>query len=109
MCGHWYLPMFLFRDRSLTLMKMTTLIDQAMIHSSLPTMLMFSTDVVVPGAVGIICRSAGLVVFDLGPNRVLEILKCLLQVVFLLLKQMWAGIDSLFSLCQGGSYIKFGS
>ena len=42
----WYLPMFLFMDGSLTLMKIHSLIDLTRFYSSLPTMLKLSTAVV---------------------------------------------------------------
>ena len=38
-CGSWYLPIFLFRDGSLTLISMASLMVLAMLWSSLPTML----------------------------------------------------------------------
>ena len=39
MCGSWYLPISLFRDGSLTLISMASLMVLAMLWSSLPTML----------------------------------------------------------------------
>ena len=47
-CGRWYLSMFLFRDGSLTLIKMTTSIDLIRFCPSLPTMLKFLTVVLWP-------------------------------------------------------------
>ena len=44
MCGSWYLPMFLFRDGSLTLMNNASLMALAIFWSSLPTMLKLSRD-----------------------------------------------------------------
>ena len=43
-CGSWYLPMFLFRDESLTLISITSLMDLAILWSTLPTMLKFSRE-----------------------------------------------------------------
>ena len=43
-CGSWYLPMFLLRDGSLTLISMASLMVLAMLWSSLPTMLKLSRD-----------------------------------------------------------------
>ena len=43
-CGSWYLPIFLFRDGFLTLISIATLKALAILWSSLPTMLNFSTD-----------------------------------------------------------------
>ena len=43
-CGSWYLPIFLFRDGSLTLISIAPLMTLAIIWSSLPTMLKFSTE-----------------------------------------------------------------
>ena len=44
MCGSWYLPMFLFRDGSLTLINIASLMALAIIWFSLPTMLKLSID-----------------------------------------------------------------
>ena len=41
-CGRWYLPMFLFRDRSLTLIYRASLMVLIRFWSSLPTMSKFS-------------------------------------------------------------------
>ena len=41
-CGSWYLPMFLLRDGSLTLIRIASLMDLAILWSFLPTMLKFS-------------------------------------------------------------------
>ena len=38
-CGRWYLPIFLFRDGSLTLISIASLMDLAILWSSLPTKL----------------------------------------------------------------------
>ena len=43
-CGSWYLPKFLFRDGSLTLINIAYLMALAMLWSSLPTMLKLSRD-----------------------------------------------------------------
>ena len=42
MCGGWYLPIFLFRDGSLTLINIASLMVLAMLWFSLPTMLKLS-------------------------------------------------------------------
>ena len=39
MCCSWYLPIFLVRDGSLTLMRIASLMDMAVFWSSLPTIL----------------------------------------------------------------------
>ena len=44
MCGSWYLPIFLFRDGSFTLINSACLMILAMLWSSLPTMLKLSID-----------------------------------------------------------------
>ena len=44
LCGSWYLPMFLFRDGSLTLINVASLMALIVIWSSLPTMLKLSRD-----------------------------------------------------------------
>ena len=44
MCGSWYLPIFLFRNGSYTLINIASLMVLAMAWSSLPTMLNFSRD-----------------------------------------------------------------
>ena len=43
-CGNWYLPIFLFRDGTLTLISMASLMVLALLWSSLPTMLKLSRD-----------------------------------------------------------------
>ena len=43
-CGTWYLPIFLFRDESLTLINIASLMALAILWSSLPTMLKLSRD-----------------------------------------------------------------
>ena len=43
-CGSWYLPIFLFRDGSLTLISMASLMVLVMLWSSLPTMLKLFRD-----------------------------------------------------------------
>ena len=43
-CGSWYLPIFLFRDGSLTLISIASLMVLAILWSSLPTMLKFSRE-----------------------------------------------------------------
>ena len=43
-CGSWCLPMFLFRDGSLTLINIASLMALAISWSSLPTMLKLSRD-----------------------------------------------------------------
>ena len=43
-CGSWYLPIFLFRDGSLTLISIASLMGLAILWSSLPTMLKFSRE-----------------------------------------------------------------
>ena len=43
-CGSWYLPIFLFRDGSLTLINTASLMALAIFWSSLPTMLKLSRD-----------------------------------------------------------------
>ena len=43
-CGSWYLSIFLFRDGSLTLISMASLMVLVMLWSSLATMLKFSSD-----------------------------------------------------------------
>ena len=40
-CGSWYLPIYLFRDGSLTLISIVSLMDLAKLWYSLPTMLEF--------------------------------------------------------------------
>ena len=42
--GSWYLPIFLFRDGSLTVISIASLMDLAILWSSLPTMLKFSRE-----------------------------------------------------------------
>ena len=44
MCGSWYLPIFLFRDGSLPLINIASLMALAMLWSSLPTMLILSRE-----------------------------------------------------------------
>ena len=44
MCGSWYLPMFLFRDGSFTLINIASLMVLPMPWSSLPTVLKLSRD-----------------------------------------------------------------
>ena len=53
MCGSSYLPMFLFRHWSLTLMKMASLMDLAKFLSSLPTILQLSIDIMTSGVVAV--------------------------------------------------------
>ena len=43
-CGSWYLPIFLFRDGSLILISIVSLMALVILWSSLPTMLKFSKD-----------------------------------------------------------------
>ena len=43
-CGSWYLPIFLLRDGSLTLISIASLIVLVILWSSLPTMLKLSRD-----------------------------------------------------------------
>ena len=43
-CGSWYLPLFLFREGSFTLINIASLMVLAMFWSSLPTMLKLSRD-----------------------------------------------------------------
>ena len=43
-CGSWCLPIFLFRDGSLTLLNIASLMALALLWSSLPTMLKLSRD-----------------------------------------------------------------
>ena len=50
MCGSWYLPIFLLRNGSLTLVKMASLMDLANFWSSLPTVLMLLIDISWPMA-----------------------------------------------------------
>ena len=44
MCGSWYLPIFLLRHGSLTLISITSLMVLTLLWSSLPTMLKLSRD-----------------------------------------------------------------
>ena len=44
MCGSWYLPIFLFRDGSLTVISISSLINLVILWSPLPTMLKLSRD-----------------------------------------------------------------
>ena len=46
--GRWYLPMFLFRDGPLALINIDSFISLERFCSSLPTMLKFSSEVVLP-------------------------------------------------------------
>ena len=43
-CGSWYLPIFLLRDGSLSLISISSLMDLAILWSPLPTMLKFSME-----------------------------------------------------------------
>ena len=43
-CGSWHLPIFLFGDGSLTVISIASLIDLAILWSTLPTMLIFSRE-----------------------------------------------------------------
>ena len=44
MCGSWYLPIFLFRDGLLTLIRIASFMDLTMLWLSLPTILKLSID-----------------------------------------------------------------
>ena len=50
-CGSWYLPVFLFKDGSLTLNGIDSLMDLAILWSSLPTMLELSRERLISGVV----------------------------------------------------------
>ena len=50
-CGRWYLPMFLLRDGSLTLIYRASLMVLVRFWSSLPTMSNFNTNFVTSGVI----------------------------------------------------------
>ena len=65
-CGIWYLPIFLFRDGSLTLIRIASLMVLAMLWSSLPTMLKLSRDTSWPVMLKWSCMGDGSLICSLN-------------------------------------------
>ena len=65
-CSSWYLPIFLFRDGSLTLISIASLMALAMLWSSLPTMLKLSRDTSWPVMLKWSCMGDGALICSLN-------------------------------------------
>ena len=64
-CGSWYLPLYLFKDGSLTLISIASMMALAMLWSSLPTMLKLSIDASWPVMLKWSCMGDGALICSL--------------------------------------------